>query len=63
MSKHFKHNWLSLDIVNKGFSDFNSNLLKKKKKSSLSTWPIQIIDIQYTMTYVHASYILNMVEA
>lgn len=30
MSKHFKHNGLSLDVVNERFSNFNSNLQKQR---------------------------------
>lgn len=32
VAKHLKHNWLSLDVVNKRFGNFNSNLQKENKK-------------------------------
>lgn len=60
VSKHLKHNWLSLDVVNKGFSNFNSNLPKKQQKWCFSAWPIKSSLCRICAV---VPYILHMVEA
>lgn len=59
VSKYFKHNRLSLDVVDERFGNFHSNLEKKiKKQSSFAAWPFTS-----GMICMGSPHILHVVEA